>query len=189
MAAKAPGPSARGAIDFLTLLGRLKRTPRTGWVRKGVDRPESVADHMYRMGAMALVAGRVEGLDMERCMKLALVHDMAEALVGDITPFDGVTKEEKHAREVAAVEEMKGALGGAAAGEEFQRIWLEYEHCSTPEAQLVKDFDKLEMILQALEYERDQKVDLSEFFDSTAGKFKTALGKEWASEINARRAA
>ena len=84
---------------------------------------------------------------------------------------------------------MKGALGGAAAGEEFQRIWLEYEHCSTPEAQLVKDFDKLEMILQALEYERDQKVDLSEFFDSTAGKFKTELGKEWASEINARRAA
>ena len=41
-----------------------------------------------RTGAMALVAGRVEGLDMERCMKLALVHDMAEALVGDITPFD-----------------------------------------------------------------------------------------------------
>ena len=71
----------------------LKTTPRTGWVNHGVDKPESIADHMYRMSLMAMVAAKsMPELDQNRCVKLALIHDLAEAIVGDITPHDPVTK-------------------------------------------------------------------------------------------------
>uniref|UniRef100_A0A8C6ZWX7 HD domain containing 2 n=1 Tax=Nothoprocta perdicaria TaxID=30464 RepID=A0A8C6ZWX7_NOTPE len=89
---------ARGLLQFLRLVGQLKRVPRTGWVLRKVERPESVSDHMYRMAVMALAAGDAS-LDKGRCVRLALVHDMAECIVGDIAPADNVPKEEKHRRE------------------------------------------------------------------------------------------
>ncbi|KAI7727767.1 hypothetical protein M8C21_013157 [Ambrosia artemisiifolia] len=78
-------------------------------------------------------------------------------------------------------------LGGGPRAEEIHELWMEYEENSTTEAKVVKDFDKIEMILQALEYENEQNKDLEEFFESTAGKFQTELGKSWALEIAARR--
>ncbi|KAF3494410.1 hypothetical protein DY000_02057129 [Brassica cretica] len=71
--------------------------------------------------------------------------------------------------------------------EEIAELWREYEANASPEAKVVKDFDKLEMILQALEYEQEQGQDLEEFFQSTAGKFQTDIGKAWALEIASRR--
>ena len=80
--------SASSAIDFLTLTRSLKTTKRTGWVRQGVHHPESIADHMYRMSLMAMISSFGDGtLDTNKCIKLALIHDLAEAKVGDITPF------------------------------------------------------------------------------------------------------
>ncbi|XP_024032437.1 HD domain-containing protein 2-like, partial [Morus notabilis] len=70
--------SVSGAIDFLSLCHRLKTTKRAGWVRRDVKDPESVADHMYRMGLMALIASDIPGVDRDRCMKMAIVHDIAE---------------------------------------------------------------------------------------------------------------
>lgn len=63
-----------------------------------------------------------------------------------------------------------------SAAKEIEDIWREYEDASTSEAQFVKDLDKLEMILQAHEYETEQEMDLSDFFASTEGKFKTETG-------------
>lgn len=90
-AAGASSVSASSAIDFLDLCHRLKVSPslfffslvvllthgnggalgfqttkRTGWVRRGIRDPESVADHMYRMGVMALIAGDIPGVDRDR---------------------------------------------------------------------------------------------------------------------------
>lgn len=62
------------------------------------------------------------------------------------------------------------------AAQEVDVLWHEYEAQSSPEAALVKDFDKLEMILQAHEYEQGQGLGLQQFFNSTAGKFKTDTG-------------
>ena len=79
--------AASRAIDFLTLTRSLKTTKRTGWVMRGVKSPESIADHMYRMSLMGMIASFSDGtLDTNRCIKLALIHDLAEAKVGDITP-------------------------------------------------------------------------------------------------------
>nr|XP_023895709.1 HD domain-containing protein 2 isoform X1 [Quercus suber]XP_023895710.1 HD domain-containing protein 2 isoform X2 [Quercus suber] len=184
---RTPPPSASSAIDFLSLCHRLKTTKRAGWVKRDVKDPESIADHMYRMGLMALIASDIPGLDRDKCIKIAIVHDIAEAIVGDITPSDGISKAEKSQREREALDHMCKLLGGGSRAQEIGELWLEYEENSSPEAKIVKDLDKVEMILQALEYENEQGKDLDEFFQSTAGKFQTELGKAWALEIASRR--
>ncbi|ERN07140.1 hypothetical protein AMTR_s00019p00129010 [Amborella trichopoda] len=181
------GPSPSSAIDFLTLCHRLKTTKRAGWVRREIQDPESIADHMYRMGVMALIANDIPGVNRDRCIKMAIVHDIAEAIVGDITPSDGVPKLEKSRREREALEHMCTLLGGESRAKEIADLWMEYEENTSLEAKFVKDLDKVEMILQALEYENEQGKDLNEFFESTAGKFQTDVGKAWAAEIASRR--
>ncbi|XP_068637437.1 uncharacterized protein [Aristolochia californica] len=178
--------SSAAVIDFLTLCHRLKTTKRKGWINHGI-KGESIADHMYRMALMALIASDLPGVNRERCIKIAIVHDIAEAIVGDITPADGVPKEEKSRMEQAALSEMCKVLGGGLRAEEIQELWAEYENNSSIEASVVKDFDKVEMILQALEYEAEHGKVLDEFFLSTAGKFQTEIGKSWAAEVNSRR--
>lgn len=186
---RAAEPGAAQAVDFLAILSKLKTTKRAGWLRHGVRQPESISDHMYRMTIMALIGGGHGGADYGRCMKIAAVHDIAEALVGDITPWDGVSKEEKARREAAAIDELCATLGSCGAADELRELWLEYEAGATPEGKLVKDFDKVEMILQALEYEKSEGKDLGEFFASTRGRLQTDVGRRWAAEIEARRAA
>lgn len=179
--------SPASAIQFLTLIQRLKTTKRTGWVNHGVKESESIADHMYRMAIMAMISGDLPGVNKDRCVKMAVVHDIAEAIVGDITPNDNIPKEEKNRLESAAIDEMCVVLEGGLAADEVKELWLEYENNSTPEAKFVKDLDKLEMILQAVEYEHEQNKVLDDFFRSTEGKFQTDLGKAWAAEIRKRR--
>jgi len=173
------------------ILQRLKATKRTGWVRKGVSGPESIADHMYRMSVMAMIAADGDpSIDQTKCIKLAIVHDIAEALAGDIAPSDGVSKAEKHRLETTALAEMLGRLGtDRGVSREMRQLWEEYEAGETSEARLLKDMDKVEMILQAHEYEEDQPtMQLGEFFQSVEGKLKTQTGRQWADEIARRRA-
>ncbi|XP_054414096.1 5'-deoxynucleotidase HDDC2 isoform X3 [Pongo abelii] len=103
------GHGARSLLQFLRLVGQLKRVPRTGWVYRNVQRPESVSDHMYRMAVMAMVI-KDDRLNKDRCVRLALVHDMAECIVGDIAPADNIPKEEKHRREEEAMKQITQLL-------------------------------------------------------------------------------
>ena len=73
---------------------RLKRVVRAGWTRFPIGNPESVAAHCWGMGLLALLTCPPE-LDREKVITLALIHDLAEVIVGDITPLDGVPKDEK----------------------------------------------------------------------------------------------
>lgn len=58
------------------------------------EKTESIADHMYRMSIMTQLI-EDSSINKEKCIKMALVHDMAEAITGDITPDDGISAEEK----------------------------------------------------------------------------------------------
>ncbi|XP_016393075.1 HD domain-containing protein 2-like [Sinocyclocheilus rhinocerous] len=158
-------------LQFMKLVGQLKRVPRTGWVYRNIKHPESVSDHMYRMSMMALTIKDIT-VNKERCMKLALVHDLAECIVGDIAPADNVSKAEKHRREKEAMVHITGLLDDGLR-KEIYSLWEVYETQSSPEAKLVKELDQLEMIIQAHEYEELERKpgSLQEFFTSTEGRF------------------
>jgi putative hydrolase of HD superfamily len=86
---------------------------------------------------------------------MALVHDMAESIVGDITPAMNVPKQEKQAKERAAMEHMVTLLP-TSSGAEIQALWEEYESQETVASQFVRDLDLLEMVSQAHQYEKSQ---------------------------------
>lgn len=121
---------------------------------------------------------------------MALVHDMAELLVGDITPKDEMPKEEKVRREGDTVEYLcgaKGLLGRWGEGEQgksMQAIFKEYEMSETPESLFVHDVDKIELLLQMVEYEKRAQgnLDLGEF-SWVAQKIKLEEMKGWCREI------
>ncbi|KFO32599.1 HD domain-containing protein 2 [Fukomys damarensis] len=178
-------PSARPI--FLSTTCRSKRVPRTGWVYRNVENPESVSDHMYRMALMAMVT-RDDRLNRDRCIRLALVHDMAECIVGDIAPADNIPKEEKHRREEEAMKQITQLLPEDLSKELYD-LWEEYETQSSAEARFVKQLDQCEMILQASEYEDLERRPgrLQDFFNSTAGKFSHPEIVQLVSELEEER--
>jgi len=77
----------QNVLCFARICGALKNIKRTGWVNNEIDLPESVADHMYRMTMLAFMI-QDPTINKDHLIKICLVHDLAEAIVGDITPFD-----------------------------------------------------------------------------------------------------
>lgn len=143
---------------------------------------------MYRMGLMSFLIPESSSLDRVKCMKIALIHDLAEALVGDITPYCGVPKEEKRRREQEAIVEISN-LVPKISGEEILSLFHEYESQETQEAKWVKDCDRYDMIQQAFEYEKRDETPMKhqEFFDSTRGKFQHEFFKHLVMELNKQR--
>lgn len=153
---------------------------------------------MYRMAIMTMLApaSLAARLDVPRCTKMALVHDMAELLVGDITPRDGVPKAEKARREAEAMAYLCGREGGllgtwgdGTQGEGMRAVFDEYEEGKTLESRFVHDVDKVELLLQMVEYEKrgEGKQDLGEF-SQVARRVELEEMKEWCREILRERA-
>ncbi|XP_070494644.1 5'-deoxynucleotidase HDDC2 [Chironomus tepperi] len=175
-------------VKFLELVGNCKQIKRTGWVLRNVDDPETISGHMYRMSVMSFIIPKDSAIDRVKCMKLALIHDLAESIVGDITPYCGISREEKRLREHNAMLEICSLLDKSCS-EEVLKLFEEYENQETDEAQLVKDFDLYDMILQAYEYEkRDQAPNkYEEFFINTKGRFKTDFVRKLVDELQKQR--
>lgn len=148
-------------IIFLQKVGKLKRLKRAGWVRHSIPDPESVADHSFRTALLAYVLVNELGVNTDKLIKMALLHDLAEALVGDITPHEAAWTH-KHETEKKAMHQLTASLKNS----EIMDLWLEIEKGVTLEAKALHELDKLEMVLQTLEYEQKYKVDLSEFWDN-----------------------
>lgn len=173
-------------FSYFELCGKLKHLPRTGWVLRGVPQPESVASHMYRMSMMSLLFTNSNDVDRDKCLRMCLAHDLAESIVGDIAPSDGISKEEKFTKEKEAMEHIS-TLVPQQVGQELILLWKEYEEGVTREAMLVKDLDRFDMIFQAWEYEKEHSQQLQEFFDSTNGKFQTDTVKKWVEHLQTNR--
>lgn len=194
--ASQPTQDSTSPVPYFHILERLKTTKREGWRRFGINRGESIADHMYRMSLMTMLAppALASKLDMQKCMKMCLIHDMAESLVGDITPVDGVAKPEKSRREATTMDYItQGLLGnvqGGVVGQDIRDIWQEYEDSKTPESIFIHDIDKMELLLQMVEYEKrgQGKLDLGEF---AYVKTKIVLPEviAWAEELIKEREA
>ena len=174
-------------LEFLHMVGLLKRVKRQGWVNNGVAQPESVAEHMYRMAMITMVVTDPT-INKTKCTKMALVHDLAECITGDFVPEDGLTKEEKFEKEWDAMSRLRDLVKSSSLGGEMLELWEEYSRGETPEAQLVKNIDKLEMLIQASEYEKEQELSLSHFFESTEGSFTHPEIIELVKELYVQRA-
>ncbi|CEL61882.1 HD domain-containing protein 2 OS=Danio rerio GN=hddc2 PE=2 SV=1 [Rhizoctonia solani AG-1 IB] len=187
-------PTMNTAVDrlaFFHVLESLKTQKRTGWIKSKVPNPESIADHMHRMSILALCTSDTS-LDISKCVMMAVVHDLAEAVVGDIAPWEGVSKAEKVQREREGMRNMlSDMLHDGPGAIRIQELWEEYEAQATPEARFVKDLDRLEMALQAAEYEKhfpDEPKKLQPFFDSSIPNIKHPEVSQWGRDLEDERA-
>ncbi|KAH7064039.1 HD domain-containing protein [Paraphoma chrysanthemicola] len=188
--------STTSPVPFFHLLERLKTTKRAGWRRFGINDCESISDHMYRMSILTMMApsSLTSTLDLAKCTRMALIHDMAESLVGDITPVDPVSKEEKSRRESETMDyictNLLGKFNGGLNGKQVRAIWQEYEDSVTRESLFVHDIDKIELLLQMVEYERTSEcnTDLGEF-TWVAQKIQSQEVRGWAEEVFRERKA
>ncbi len=140
----------------------LKELPRAGWVRAGVPRPESVADHSWGV-AWLVLALCPAGLNRGRALAMAVLHDLAELRTGDLTPHDAVEARQRSADERRAMGELTVDL---PRGSELAAFWEEFEARESPEARFVRACDKLDMALQAARYTQGTGLQLQEFVDS-----------------------
>ena len=168
-----------GTVEFVRRALALKDQMRRGWQRIGIARPESVADHSWGVALLALAAAESRPqLDRARLLELAIVHDIAEALLGDLVPGEYAHKGEKVARERRALEDLVDTLPLQLRGRLLARF-EELASDSSEEAKLVHQLDKLEMAFQAERYhvQGTPASALEGFHDSAAkGVSDRALG-------------
>lgn len=135
-----------GVLQFLRAAERLKTATRSGWTSAG--EAESVAEHTWRLCLMAMVLyGRTDGIDLARLLKMCLVHDLGEAISGDIPAPLQQASPSKAVQERRGLRELTAPLPGAVR-DEILALWDDYEAAASPEARVAKGLDKLETILQ-----------------------------------------
>jgi putative hydrolase of HD superfamily len=135
-----------GVLTFLRAAERLKTVTRSGWTSAG--EPESVAEHTWRLCLMAMVLyDRAPGIDFARLLRMCLIHDLGEAIRGDVPAPAQVAGQDKAAEERADLLELTGSLPRDLR-QDILQLWDEYEAARSPEARVAKGLDKLETILQ-----------------------------------------
>lgn len=166
-------------------LVHLKQLFRKGWLERGVPsgRCETVAEHTFGNAMLCLLlADEFPQLNMEKVLRMALLHDIGEAYVGDITPQDRVDSAVKSEKESQAVEKILGKLPN---GERLIQDWYEYEHQSTDEARFVKQIDRLELAMQASVYKLQGLVDPEDFMVSAERHLDSPSMKDIMVELRA----
>jgi putative hydrolase of HD superfamily len=138
-------------LYFFNFVICLKKVRRSGWMFKaGISSAESVADHSFSLSVMAMVFSDLKGLNTERAVKMAIIHDLAESITGDIMP-DKISHSAKKILENKAMVSILKELPKSLRIE-YCQIWNEYVTERSDLSKLVHRLDKLEMILQAREY-------------------------------------
>lgn len=162
---------------------------RKGWVLKDVADPECVSGHMYRMAMITFLIDPVKypNINKQRCLEMALVHDLAESIIGDITPHCGVSKEDKNKKEDAAMRELCDLI--KPTGDYIYGLFREYEDQETDDARFVKDLDRFDLLMQAYEYEKrdNNRFGLQEFFMNHNGGIVHPMIKQLEDEIREKR--
>lgn len=177
----------KNLLDFFIEVGQLKRIKRSGWVLRGVNNSESIADHSFRLALIAWFLGKKKKLDIKKIIKMALLHDLCEIYAGDTTPYDKILfnnktllidkkkrrklfadwprfsqkekKEffnEKYKKETQALKKLTTKLA-VDLREEIRHLWRDYENGLTKEGRFVRQVDRIENLLQAFEYKKEDK--------------------------------
>ena len=158
-------------VNFLIEVNKLKELPRTGLVTWGVKNPVTVADHIFRAAFTFWLLGRKKSLNIERAIKFALFHDLCEVYAGDLTPLMYYTRKTKRIMKgirLSNKEKQKRAnkkfqiekksllklikfLKPELKKEVFA-YWLSYERSISREVKLIREFDRIDALLESFEY-------------------------------------
>ncbi len=162
-------------IRFFVEAGKLKRIRRKGWLIRGVVDPETIAEHTFRMVLITWILGDNKKLSLKKALKMAVIHDLCEVYAGDTTPYDHIPlseiarrevievlpprkreekerlAKERRVREQQALEKLIDELPKKLK-DEILSLWLEYEEGASYEGRFVRQVDRIENLIQALEY-------------------------------------
>lgn len=136
------------------LVGKAKKIKRVGWKKKAeISNGETIAEHMYRLAVLSMIISDLRHLDTEKILRMSLLHDLGEVIIGDLTPdektkagiLNSLRLEENGLKQV--FNEIPKKLR-----DYYINLWKEINLQETDEARLMKSLDKFEMAIQALEY-------------------------------------
>lgn len=158
------------SLKFFALVGQLSEIKRQGWLDRGIEHPESVAEHSYLTAVMTAFEAERKGLDIQRAVKMALIHDLPEICTGDITPHQHLPEsqraeailykwippseealEAKREKEEKALQKIVRGLHVELRAS-IVGLWREYNEGQTEEAKLVDQMDHMQRLLQAKKY-------------------------------------
>lgn len=168
----------RTYIQFLNKIEKLKCNTRHSWTSSG--RQESVAEHSWRLAVMAMLcADEYPELDINKVIKMCLIHDFGEAIMGDIPAF--IKTAQNEIDEDSAVEELLSELP-ADFRNDFQELFYEMNACETPEAKLFKSLDNLEALISHNEADISTWLPLEYEENLTYGQ-KNCEWSEWTKQM------
>ncbi len=154
-------PKEENIINYYVICNRLKNIIRTGWKDWNVkrDRIESVAEHIFgtQMLAIAMKSEYQYDVDIMKVIFMLAVHELGEAVIGDLTQFQ-ISKQEKEKLEHVAVHRI---LGDLLDGNQIEQFFLEFDSRNTKESIFAYQCDKLECDLQSKLYDEEGCVDLT----------------------------
>ncbi|MBU0742067.1 HD domain-containing protein [bacterium] len=180
----------RRVVDLLTRSARLKHLPRTGWLLRGVEAPESIAAHSHGVALIVLILLDLvdEPLDRGRALAMAVLHDLPEAVMGDM-PAPASRYLPAGAKQAAEASILRELVEGTRSAERWEETWREYAAAETAEAKLVHDADQLDKFLQVLIYHRSGHRDVAEFWSlMDAHPWSCRASRELLSAIHDRAA-
>lgn len=169
-----------GIASYLLETGNLKRIKRTGWWFTQVKDPESIAEHSWRTAVVGMILAGLEGADPNRTALLALLHDTPETRIGDIAHIGRKYLTVAPAEDIVAdqVEDMPDAIAAIITG-----AVGEFEANESPEAKCAKDADKLECLIQAVEYQHGGSDSVGPWIETSMASLKTETAKGIAEAI------
>jgi putative hydrolases of HD superfamily len=176
-------------LQFLRKVLTLKDVKRTGWTYKDIPLPESVADHMFGVAMLAFTVPLPENVNRDKLVKMALVHDIGECIIGDQVWETGKhSNDQKHLKKNIDEKKAIKDLFSELDNHEAEELAIEYVDLTTPEAKFLKELDKLEMVLQALVYEQKVAPDkLNEFWENAQKYIKDKTLLSYFDELRKER--
>jgi len=168
-------------LNFLIEIGKLKGKKRRGWLIHKIKEAETTSEHSFHLAFLVWVLGKNKKINLERAIKIALMHDLCEIYAPDFTSYDAASLKEKGRVKIKDILKTKPVIGRPTINQrkkmekikqklemkaikklisklplnlkkEINNLWLDYEHGLTQEGRFVKQADKIINLLQGLDY-------------------------------------
>lgn len=151
----------KNVLEFIELIYNLKELKRTGWVKRKFKNPESIADHSFMVTLLAYLFAKENKLNVNKCIKLALIHDLGESIIGDIVTYNKTKdfKIKKQELELKAINK----LSKLTKNKELENLFKELLQNKTKESKFVHELDKLDVFIQSKIYSKRGDSDYESF--------------------------